>query len=139
MPSTTGTAISRSPCCPPIAATRPATSGAKITDAPIVATQPPSTDPHDVAGARTILGFAIDPLSFQREKARWRSCKTCSYGSESGRLGERCLCTDRTRERRGEVRVLPGEIEVRPTEVPVRRGLAIDRTAQLEAIDDRAG
>jgi hypothetical protein len=37
--------------------------GAKMTDAPMVATQPPSTAPHDVAAGRaTTLEFATNTL-----------------------------------------------------------------------------
>src|SRR5688500_19561838 len=54
-------------------------------------------------------------------------------------LGERCLCAGGAGQLWREiVGPLPRQIEIGTAEVPVRRGLPVDRLAQLEALDDRA-
>jgi len=72
IPRTTGTASASwfAPFGAPTAATRPATTGAKITDAPIVAIQPPRTAPQDVAAGRTttpLSTMTVSLLSMDRE------------------------------------------------------------------------
>src|SRR5438105_4887369 len=71
------------------------------------------------------------------EEVAERTCKSCSYGSARRRLGERCLRSHGARERRRQVEPLPGQVEIRPAEMAVRRGLAIDGSAQVEPLDDR--
>src|SRR5713101_5374667 len=140
-PRITGTASARSVglCGPPTAARSPATSGARITDAPIVASHPPRTAPHAVAACLvTMLFSAISPL-LSRRRFRRRTCKTCACPRLGRRLSQRCLCADAPCEHRGEVQFLPGQIEVGTAEVSVRRRLLVDRTTQLEPVDDAAG
>src|SRR5688572_32612567 len=69
-----------------------------------------------------------------------QACKSRAARRWGCLLGERCLCAGRAGQLWRElVGPLPGQIEVRPPEVPVRRGLPVDRPAQLEALDDGAG
>src|SRR5271168_1930600 len=37
------------------------------------------------------------------------------------------------------VEVLPRQVEIRPAEMPVRGRLLVDRTAEIQAVDDRSG
>src|SRR5437867_9597552 len=116
---------------------RPATSGAITTDAPMVASHPPMTAPQAVAAGRTVvISFAIVPLLAMETDSRWRPCKTRAYGLGREQLGERRLRPRSAREQRREVERLPRQVEVGPAEEAVRRGLPIERTTQLEAVDD---
>src|SRR5207302_3339225 len=52
-------------------------------------------------------------------------------------LSERCLCPCSPCERLREICLFPREFGA--SEVPVRSGLAVDRSSEAEAVDDRAG
>src|SRR5688500_5116240 len=122
---------------------RPATMGAKMTDAPMVATQPPSTAPHAVAAGReTTFEYATTP-SYEHNwpfRGRVQACKSRAARRWGRLLGERCFRAGRAGQLWREViGALPGQIEVRTAEMAVRRGLPVDRLTQLEALDDRPG
>src|SRR5947207_2402859 len=110
-----------------------ATAGATSAIAPMVAIHPPSTDIHDVAGRTRTPRIA--PSYKESSTASW--CTTLASPSPDSRLGERCLRAGRFRERLGEVGLFPRQIG--PTKMSVRGGLPVDRPAQREALDDRAG
>src|SRR6185503_18007727 len=94
MPRTNGTAATTSvlECCAPNAATRPATSGAKSTDAPIVATHPPRTAPHEVAAGRTRTPRSVMTDSFrEEEKSAMTPCNLSAAGRATAKRGLRAL------------------------------------------------
>src|SRR5688500_1310705 len=69
-----------------------------------------------------------------------QACKSRAVRRWGCLLGERCLSAGCPGQLWRElVGPLPGLSEVRTAEMPVRRGLPVDRLAQLEALDDRAG
>src|SRR5688500_19082959 len=69
-----------------------------------------------------------------------QACKSRAVRRWGCLLGERCLSAGCPGQLWRElVGPLPGQIEVGTAEMPVRRGLPVDRLAQLEALDDRAG
>src|SRR5439155_22012916 len=126
---------------------RPATTGAKMTEAPMVATQPPRTAPHEVAAGRIAKSEFAMTTSFDASERRaaptvpdpGRHAHPGPDGPEGRLLGERCLRSGRAGQLGREVRALPGQVEVGPAEVTVGGGLPVDRAPQLEALDDRAG
>src|SRR5687767_1778267 len=78
---------------------RPATMGAKMTDAPMVATQPPSTAPHAVAAGReTTFEYATKP-SYEPQLAVQGQVQACKYRARKalGQAARRALPSRRPR------------------------------------------
>src|SRR5205814_7595012 len=106
---------------------RTPTIGVRIAATPTVASHPSRIAPHDVpVGRTTSRAIPSPPYEASRPIMQATGQRLDGRGPAPAAAGERL----------GEVGLLPRQVQIGPPEVAVRRGLAIDRTAQVEARDD---
>src|SRR2546423_1533152 len=104
------------------------TIGVRIAATPTVASHPSRPAPHDVPLGRTTTSRAMTTLLTR--------LVTVHASEGPVRLHGRLSAAGAPGEGVREIGPLPRQVEVGPAEVAVRRGLAVDRAAEPEALDD---